>query len=137
MTDSFDMTSLQYRRDDIRREADSFRQKHWPDDTIPVDIELIVEQMGLDLEPISGMKNGSAITASLCPDLKTICIDLETMLDPRQEVYLRFSLAHEIGHLVLHRQFFEWQKEQGLCTVRDWIAFVRQCSGHILAHRFE
>lgn len=52
--------------------------------------------------------------------MKNICIDLDVYQDERQINRLRFTYAHEIGHLVLH------QKEIRQCDFRtneDWIHF--------------
>ena len=35
-------------------------------------------------------------------DLKFILVDRRAFMNPRMEYRLRFSVAHEIGHLILH-----------------------------------
>lgn len=137
MTDSFDKRTLYVTQEQINEKVRLFRSEHWPRDTIPVDIELIIELQGLVLEPISGMKRDVDITACLCPDLQTIVVDLETMCDPRQAFYFRFSIAHEVGHLVLHRVFFQWQKACGIRSVREWVRLVRKCNTELFPYRFE
>ena len=43
------------------------------------------------------------VEALLVGDLKTIAVDRDVFMDPRAENRLRFSVAHELGHLILHR----------------------------------
>ena len=134
----FDKDSVTFSLREIREKADNFRQKQWPQESIPIDIEIILEKMGFILEPVHNIKRDSDTISCLSPDLKTISIDIETMLDERQAFLLRFSLAHELGHYVLHRPFFEHQKEQNFKTIQQWISFVRDCSSqNILPEYFE
>ena len=84
--------------EDIRRKADNFRNKNWGD-KIPVDIELIVErELKLDLIPLPSLKRITGTEAFLSGDLSEIIFDNE-----RPEVRIRFSIAHEVGHFVLHK----------------------------------
>ncbi len=107
------------RFDDIRRQADDFRKKYVdPPDRLPVPIEDIVElKLGLIPIPIVGMLEEEDIDGFLTRDLKSICIDQDLFLNARRETRRRFTYAHEIGHLVLHR------KEVQQCDFRtpeDW-----------------
>jgi hypothetical protein len=89
----------------IRQKADEFRARYvTPPELLPVPIEKIVEiDFGLIPIPIQGLLNSEDIDGFLTNDLKSICIDREIYLDPWQDNRLRFTYAHEIGHLVLHR----------------------------------
>ena len=84
--------------DEIRRRADEFRLKHWGEKT-PVDIELIVERnLRLLIIPVSDLFNQAHTEAYLSGDLR------EIVYDPiRPDTRIRFSIAHEVGHYVLHR----------------------------------
>jgi hypothetical protein len=42
--------------------------------------------------------------------LKSILVDRRAFMNPRLEYRLRFSVAHEIGHLILHRDIYGRQK---------------------------
>jgi len=138
MKDHFDRKTLSYTRREIQDLADGFRTTHWPDNRIPIDIELIIEQMGMDIEPVSRFKQDIDIVAALCPDLKTISVDLETLLDDRQLFFLRFSLAHELGHLILHKPFFEWYSSRtSSATVREWVVFLQEQDRGIFSSRLE
>jgi Zn-dependent peptidase ImmA (M78 family) len=102
--------------EEIRRLADDFREKYWGD-KIPVDVELIVERnLKLLMIPVPGLRSEVQTDAFLSNDLK------EIMYDPNcPDVRIRFSVAHEVAHLVLHaevisalrpKSFDEWKEIQ-------------------------
>ena len=86
----------------IAKAADELRQKHFGP-TIPVDVDLIAERaFGLDLVPVNDLKRQVNADAFLSGDLKSICYD------PAQpNIRIRFSIAHELGHRVLHANVIE------------------------------
>ena len=93
--------------EDVKRAADAFRKRYWSQDTIPVDIFQIVEfELGLEIQPISNLKEAGDVDALLLGNLKTIAVDQNDLLNERAQNRLRFSIAHEIGHLELHRETF-------------------------------
>lgn len=105
----------------IREEAGKFRQKFVsPPHLLPVPIIQIVE-LSLKIEPIPilGLMEID-IDGFLTSDLKSICIDANIYQNPRNENRLRFTLAHEVGHWVLHKN------EIRRCSFRnpiDWMHF--------------
>jgi hypothetical protein len=109
--------------EDIRSAADEFHAKHWPRDTIPVDIFDIIE-FGLDMEirAILNLREAGDVDALLLGDLKTIVVDQTDFLNDRAQNRLRFSIAHEVGHYVLHAEVFsEIQYE----SIEEWIDFFQ------------
>lgn len=69
----------------------------------PVAIELIVERdFKMDIVPIRGLQTAFNIDAFVSRDMTTISVD-EFVLENRLYRY-RFSLAHELGHRVLHQE---------------------------------
>ncbi|HDH05249.1 MAG TPA: ImmA/IrrE family metallo-endopeptidase [Nitrospirae bacterium] len=109
--------------EDIRKEADMFRAKYWPPDTIPVDIFEILE-FGLDIEirAIVNLREAGDVDALILGDLKTIVLDQSDFLNDRSQNRLRFSIAHEIGHLILHSDIFS--KIQ-YSSIEEWITFFQ------------
>jgi len=106
----------------IRQKAEEFRINYVkPIDLVPVPIIEIVElELGIQPIPKAGLKRGIDIDGFLTKDLKNICVDLDVYVDERQINRLRFTYAHEIGHLILH------EKEIRQCdfhTPEDWIHF--------------
>jgi hypothetical protein len=92
-------------RPQIWREADAFRDRYWPSEKIPVDVLAIVEfELGLEIRPVSRMREEEDIDALLLGNWRTLMVDLRHYMDDRYLNRLRFSVAHELGHYVLHKQ---------------------------------
>jgi len=90
----------------IREEADLFRKKFW-DGGIPVDIERIIElRLQLQIIPIPNFLKDCNIDALISSDWKYVSVDKNEYEDERLHGRLRFSLAHEIGHFVLHKKIY-------------------------------
>lgn len=106
--------------------AERFRGEHPEFSEIPVDIEQIIEDLGIDTIPIPGLKqlfkrSGLDIDAFISSDFSSITVDQGIMM--RFVPRFRFSLAHEIGHMVLHPEFYG-KLESG--DSEEWIqAFLR------------
>jgi hypothetical protein len=92
----------------IRQKAEEFRERCWPKKTVPVDMEEIIEKcLGLSIIPESSIGELTHINAYLRSDLKGIVVDLKKYMDERHYGNtLRFTFAHEIGHLVLHNYMY-------------------------------
>jgi Zn-dependent peptidase ImmA (M78 family) len=90
----------------IEEKANLFREKYW-NNSIPVDIERIIEiELKLNIIPIPDshyLKIDTLITS----DWKSIYVDEKEYMDERFRKRLRFSLAHEIGHMILHEDIYQ------------------------------
>jgi len=90
----------------IEEKVSQFRKKFW-DQSIPVDIEEIADlQLGLFIIPIPEFRNKTGACAFISSDSKSIYVDKEVFENERYIKTLRFSLAHEIGHLILHKTIY-------------------------------
>lgn len=108
---------------EIWRQADGFRSRVWPSNEIPIGVLEIVEfELDLEIRPISRLKEDNDIDALLLGDWKTIVVDQLQYMDERYANRLRFSMAHELGHYVLHQTVFQ-QMPRG--SVQEWIEFMR------------
>lgn len=119
----------------IRGIVDSFLGRHHSKDKIPVDIEFIIEsKMGIDIIPIP-LKRPFDIEAVTSKDRSEISIDIHTLENyiPRA----RFSLAHEVGHIILHEEMFneidyespeDFTKAQDLIPSNQYGWFERQAN---------
>ena len=108
---------------EIWRRADDFRSRVWPSNQIPIQVLEIVEfELDLEVRPISQLKEDNDIDALLLGNWETIVVDQAQYMDDRYANRLRFSLAHELGHYVLHREVFEQFPRD---SVEEWIAFMR------------
>lgn len=101
---------------DIEKAAETFLTKHNPENKIPVPIEEIIEfNLGIQIIPRKGLLNLEQIDAFVSKDCTSIYIDEDSYM--QQTVRSRFTLAHEVGHVVIHRDLIktvnntdEWRK---------------------------
>ena len=109
-------------RNFIQQKAEEFRRNYVsPIDSVPVPIIEIVElKLGIQPIPKAGLKSRIDIDGFLTNDLKNICVDLDVYMDERQINRIRFTFAHEIGHLILHENEI---KQCDFRTEEDWIHF--------------
>lgn len=112
--------------EEIQRRAEALLEKHHPSRTVPVPIEEIVEfALRLDLIPVPGLSENRGINGYLSSDRSSIYVD--EYLFRNVETRYRFTLAHEVGHLVLHGALYGT-----FSTEEDWRAFHRALSSHVL-----
>jgi hypothetical protein len=133
-------------RDELRRSGELFLEQYHRSDEIPVPIEEIIEfDLGLEIRPIPGLRHRFGIDGSLTVDLQTIVVDAELLTRwPRR---YRFTLAHEIGHRILHPQQVQalggGTREEWKTAVRgippreySWMEFqASEFAGHVLVPR--
>ena len=109
-----------YSYEDLRRKADEFLAEHHPAGTIPIPIEEIVEfQLRMDIVPMPGLQTLIETDGFITSDLKEIYVD-EFVYLSRPGRY-RFTLAHEVGHAILHGELFRHGRFR---SVKEWKAFV-------------
>lgn len=85
--------------------ADSFREDLWPSGDLPIDVLAIAEfGLGLEIRVIDGLKLEFDVDALLAMDWKTLAVDRDQYMEERFQRRLRYSVAHELGHYVLHRK---------------------------------
>jgi Zn-dependent peptidase ImmA (M78 family) len=102
MANKISVPHLSY--DQIRTKADNFLARYNPSKKIPVPIEEIVEfDLGLNIIPLPGLQKAYDIVAFTSSDFKSINVDKFVLENTRQGRY-RFSLAHEVGHYLLHQE---------------------------------
>ncbi len=111
---------------DIWKAAEDFRKELWPENTLPVDIEKIVEKrLKLNIEPEHGLLSDYDIDAYLRHDLTGIVVDYIRYMDERFINRLRFSFTHELGHLFLHKQIYA---QFGIQYTAVWKNFMQNIS---------
>jgi Zn-dependent peptidase ImmA (M78 family) len=99
----------------IRKKADDFRKSLAPEgcDLPPLDVLYIVDViLRLDIIELPDLFRDQHIDAALLPDLSGLYVDQEELRawdkkDHWTERRLRFSVAHEIGHYVLHGEIMK------------------------------
>lgn len=107
--------------DAIKTTADLFREKFW-NETIPIDMEKIIE-IGLkkDIIPTDNLASLCDSDALITSDWKAIYVDKRMYMDERYQGRLRFSYAHEMGHLILHKKQYERIGINNPCDFYDFI----------------
>lgn len=89
---------------EIRDIAERFRTEYIFNDSIPVDIERIIEStMGICIIPVKSLQHDCDMEGFISRDFKSIYLDEDLYMDDRYYKRVRFTIAHEIGHLVLYR----------------------------------
>jgi len=103
-------------KSDIKRAAEDFNLRHNSAKVIPVPIDSIIEsRLKIDIVPMAGLKEGLESGGFISSDFTTIHIDQYIYFNV--EVRYRFSLAHEIGHYILHKEIIGNLKFD---NVDDW-----------------
>jgi hypothetical protein len=106
----------------IWQEADKLRRAYPVGRSLPVQILDLAEfDLSLDLIPVDGLREQLDIDALLMGDLRSILLDKRAFMSPRLEYRLRFSVAHEIGHLVLHRDIYAGLQH---ATAKEWFDYI-------------
>lgn len=89
------------------------------DGMFPVDIEAICDFLGVALLPVVGLSDSFHIDAFIAADFKRIFVDEQAY---RQESHrYRFSVAHELGHLILHREYYSSR----INSLEEWLGLSR------------
>ncbi len=116
---AFKAPFLPYR--EIRPFAERFQNEYNTEGHIPVPIEEIIEsKLKLSIVPFKNLKSGYDTEAFLTKDLRSLYIDEDIYMNERYEFRMRYTLAHEVGHLVLHRDIYE---KTEIDSADEWIAF--------------
>ena len=95
---------------EIRKIAAEIRVTHWKGKPLPIDMEMVItKELGLDVIPEPHIAELSKTDAYLQRDCTAIIIDMHQYMDDRDRYSsrLRYAMAHEVGHLVLHRTIYE------------------------------
>lgn len=90
----------------IEGQAEAFRRQYC-DDSVPVDIEKVVDvKLGINIIPIPKLAAFCDTDALITSAFTDLYVDYGKFMDERYQNRLRFSFSHEIGHLALHKDFY-------------------------------
>ncbi|MBI5173321.1 MAG: ImmA/IrrE family metallo-endopeptidase [Candidatus Melainabacteria bacterium] len=88
---------------------------------MPLDVEVIVEaDLKLRLEPEKGVARASGADALLLSNREAIIVDYDRFMKESFQNRLRFTIAHEIGHFVLHEDVY---RAVSFSSVEEWAEF--------------
>ncbi len=120
MGGEIDVPYLHY--EDLRAKADDFLAEFHPSSEVPIPIEEIVEfQLGMNIFPLPGIKDLLDIDGFISSDLTVITVD--EYIYNRFENRYRFTLAHEVGHVWMHKDVFE---KADINNIEGWKEFVTE-----------
>lgn len=104
-------------RTEMLRETEELLSEYW-NGVFPVDIEAICDQLGISIIPVRNLSRVFRIDAYISADFKSIYVD-QYEYENESSRY-RFSLAHELGHYILHRDYYPSR----INDYNEWHAFT-------------
>ena len=108
--------------EDICKEAKKFLAKYHPDDGYSIPIERIVEvKLRISIIAIPGLLDVLEVDGWLASNLKEIFVD-KSMYDRKPPRY-SFTLAHEVGHYILHANLYRKYK---INSTEGWVNFIQR-----------
>ncbi len=109
-----------YSYEDLRKKADDFLLTYNPSGTIPIPIEEIVEfEFNINIVPVLALQREFEVEGFTSSDLKNIYVDEYVYTDHLNRY--RFTLAHEIGHIILHKNLYS---ENRFSSIAEWKEFI-------------
>jgi len=109
---------------EIWEKADELVKAHWNYGEVPVDVEYIIEgKIKLEIISMQGLYDICGIDAYLKSDFSGIVIDNAKYNDERYDNRLRFSIAHELGHYILHGYVYK-ENELTITTPKEYYDFI-------------
>ncbi len=91
---------------------------------VPIKIERIIELLGLDIVPTPGLRSpfSAGVEGLLTGDRSAIHVDNDSFNDPGAQPRLRFTLAEELGHYVLHEKCYEQVTFTDIADYKKWVS---------------
>ena len=130
-------------REDIRVRAEAFLDEYHPSREIPIPIEKIIDvDFGMDIIPTRDLERNYDTVALLHRDLTAMNVD--AYVSENQPGRYNFSLAHEMGHRILHAEAYqsihfasisEWKEALANIPEREYGFLEYQANefaGHVL-----
>lgn len=106
---------------EIAKKANAFAVEHkLAQRKFPLDVEEIAEfDLGMEIRLCAGVLEDFGSPAQIAPGDKRPIITVDAEQYRQHTSFYRYSVAHEIGHYVLHREWLEkvWQL---IGSVEDW-----------------
>lgn len=101
-------------KEKIIKEVNNLLEECW-DGAFPVDVELLCDGLGINIIPVPKLNRIFYIDAYASADFKTIYVDEDEF--KRESPRYRFSVAHELGHLLLHKKYYP----TGVEDMKKWL----------------
>ena len=108
-------------KSDIWNKVEEFRQERIHNEDIPVNIEVVMQStLGIHPSLLENLQSDISIEGFISLDFKTIYVDEYQYNTNNLYKRVRFTFAHEIGHLMLHREVIE---KLDFCSLDEWKQF--------------
>lgn len=108
----------------IATRVEELRQYYSSLSTIPVNIEDFVEfDLGIEIIPQQGVRKTIGADAYITRDFQSIVVDYDYFNSSKMLSRTRFSIAHELGHLFLHKEFYISQYP--IDSAQEWFEVTR------------
>ncbi|MCG2685841.1 ImmA/IrrE family metallo-endopeptidase [Candidatus Parcubacteria bacterium] len=105
----------------LATKANELLSKHHPSEDLPVPIEEIVElRLGIRVIPLKGLKDYLGVDSYLSLSANSNSIAIDEYCYENFEERTRFTYAHELGHLVLHKEIYESQNIRDLADFKNF-----------------
>ncbi len=115
------IVSQKLSRSQIWEEAEAFRSGHIFTTDLPIDIELVTDAtLDIRIIPIESLQSHCDMDGFISKDFKYIYVDKSLYTIDHYYRRVRFTIAHELGHYMLHRSIIDHQKFK---DEDDWIRF--------------
>lgn len=91
-------------------------------DSIPIEIEHIIEyNYGIDIIPLPGLLDLYGVDGFITHDFSSIYVD--NFIYEHRKYRYRYTLAHEIGHLFLHKKYLDVYQ---FSNINEWKNFYNE-----------
>lgn len=111
----------------VIRTANEFLKSYHPTLTLPIPIEDIVElKLNIRVILIQGLIRNFGVNAFITQAFDSIIVD--EFMYTRQPERIRFTIAEEIGHLFLHK---DWYKINGPKSIEEYLNFQQSIDGKL------
>ena len=105
---------------DIKKIVGDYRDSCGLEEQIPVDVEKLVDViLKINVIPIPSLYRSYEIDAFISNDFKKIYVDEYLYIN--LESQYRFTLAHELGHMVLHQSFY---RQYGIKDIASYHRYI-------------
>lgn len=89
------------------------------DGEYPVDVENVCDYLGLSIVPVRDLACEFGVYAYISADFRVIYVEQQGYIE--ESPRYRFSVAHELGHYVLHQEYFPHMVDNNGCD--GWAGF--------------
>lgn len=109
----------------IRELAEKARMEFWGKEA-PVDIEKILIKLKINIIPVNGLMTYIKFDSFISSDWRNVYVDNDAYFDDYKYRRVRFSMAHELGHSILHKEIY---KSLNIKSLEDYYSFYENVSG--------